>query len=696
MKATGTPRRLIHAVVLAGLALICGLVYGNTFDASWHLDDQPNIVNNTYLHLDALELQKLVNTFYTDHHNPEQLNDRLYRPVACLSFALNWYIGQDNVFGYHIVNLAIHVLTAFWLYLFVLALFETPRLKGSAAGSPVWIAILASILWAIHPIQTQAVTYIVQRMAQLAAFFYLLGMIAYIRFKLSPARGKSILWLASCAGFFFLGLQSKPNAAMLPMAIVLLEVIFFQDLADKRTRRAVFLSVAVIAISVLAMGSLLFLKGNPFSFLDLYGSRTFSLSERLLTQPRILCFYLSQIILPLPDRFSIAHDVVLSTSLVNPWTTLPSLLGVLALIGLGLSQIGKRPILAFAILFFFLNHMIESSFIGLELIFEHRNYLPSFFLFLPVAWGLDHLLSRVHRRNRNVHAAIVVGVVAVLLGLSISSHIRNRVWKDDVTLWMDAVSKAPNNARASNILAIKLAWGEHSRHPRRYDMALKLFEESLKKSLPRNDVKAGIYGNMALVTFYHKRDPQKAFQYFDEALKINPDNLKIRREYAEALTVNRDFSLALAHADLLVARRNDNGRYLNLKGHILLWLERYEEALPYFKKAFPLLADKSSVILNSAVALSRSGRYDDAEKFLLEATEIFPADMTFYFAGIENSLRKREEDRARFYAQKMLTVFSEKEIMGGLESFTDNPKYAPLDAGHIGPLLDHMRRAKSE
>lgn len=693
MKKSCQPQLYSNCIVFFALALICGLVYSNTFDASWHLDDQPNIINNTYLHIDSLAPQQLINTFFTDHHNPETLSDKPYRPVACLTFALNWYFGKDSVFGYHVVNLTIHILAAFLLFLFIKMLFRTPRLNAELPNkATIRIAALASLLWAVHPIQTQAVTYIVQRMALLAAFFYILGLYSYMQARLAHRGAKLVLWLIASVVCYLLGIFSKPNAAMLPMAIVLLEIVFFLDLSDKRTRSFLFLSVSVVTLSIVLLGSALFLKGGLQSIISLYDARTFTLFERLMTQPRVLLFYLSQIVFPLPGRLSIAHDIVVSSSLIQPWTTLPSIFCIVFLIGLCISQFKKHPLLSFAFLFFFLNHVIESSLIGLELIFEHRNYLPSFFLFLPLAYGVHHFALQRRSKSTSTRAAIVFATVSVFVFFSMSTYSRNYVWKDDIRLWMDAASKAPNNARASSILAIKLAWGENSRHPKRYDMALKLFEESLKKDLPRNDVKAGIYGNMALIYFHEKKNPQKAFQYFKTALKIEPENLKVRRELAEALTIHRDFEAALEQANILLSKSDQNGKYHNLKGHILLWQGRYAEALDSFNKAYSLLWKKESVLLNSGVALSLAGYHSKAERVLQEAIRRFPADMSLHFAIIENYMRGKAVDHAHAYAEKVLSLFTMREIEQGIERLTDNAKYAPLDAGIIRKTFEGLQK----
>ena len=687
------PIRLSAFLLLSLVIVAC---YANTFYASWQLDDKPNIVNNTYLHLNSLAPRKLIQTFYTDHENPGRLRDKLYRPVPSLSFALNWYFGRDHVIGYHIVNTVIHVLTAFVLFVFMLHLFRTPNLKTKVPQNPVFIALLASLLWAVHPIQTQAVTYIVQRMAQLAALFYILGLYAFLKARLSTVTYKRWFWLSSCVFFYLLGVNSKPNAAMLPMALVLVEVVFFQNLANPRTRRHILWAILLVVALILVLGVVFFLNGEPLSFLDLYRNRTFTLSERLMTQPRVVLFYLSQIAFPLPNRFSVAHDVTLSSTWFIPWTTLPSVLTIFFFIGFSIHQMAKRPILAFAILFYFLNQIIESSVIALEMIFEHRNYLPSFFLFLPPTVLLGNILRATYNKNKVVYTLFIGAGIALVSLFSISTIARNQAWKDQTSLWMDAASKAPNHYRPFHVLAVNLAWGDDSHHPRRYDMALELFRDALKKYIPSKNVKADIYGNMALIYFHFKNDPQQAFNYFKKALTVHPGYHKIRREFVEALTINRDFDLALEQVNLLLSKAGDSGRDLNLKGHILLWQNQFKEALLCFRSAYPLLVDKSNLILNSSVALSMAGRYTEAEKLLLSATKLYPDKIPFYAAIIENSLRANTKDQAAVYARQLLERFDLQKIRSDLATFSNNPKFAPLGEIAILPVIEEMASEETD
>ena len=260
--------KIKHISVFLILSLAVISIYSNTFHASWHLDDKPNILNNYFLHLDSISFEKLKNTFYTDVHNPFQLGEKLYRPVPCLTFALNWYFGQDSTFGYHAVDIAIHIFTAFFLFLFILNIFNTPNLEKKTYNYTVLISILACLLWAANPIQTQAVTYIVQRMAQLAALFYIMAMYTYIKGRLSNSLCLQWVFFAMTVLFYALAVYSKQNAVMFPFSIILVEMIFFQDLIDKKVQYRLGMVAGLFAVLIVLFGIIFFFKGDPLGFLD--------------------------------------------------------------------------------------------------------------------------------------------------------------------------------------------------------------------------------------------------------------------------------------------------------------------------------------------------------------------------------------------------------------------------------------------
>jgi tetratricopeptide (TPR) repeat protein len=653
------------------------------------MDDRPNIVNNYYLHINDLSVSTLYKTLYTNTHNPTQLKKKMYRPVACLTFALNWYVHQDRVFGYHLVNVAIHSLNAFLLFLVILLLFDTPWMKKHKRYA-FQTAFFVSLLWAAHPIQIQAVTYIVQRMSSLATLFYILGMLCYLKARLGQVAIRRIGWVVFGLVFYILGFFSKENAVMLPASLVLIEILFFQNLSDKKTQKIIFLFLILSCAFTFLLATFLFLNGDPLSFLKGYGGRSFSFTERILAQPRVVVFYLYQIIFPIPQQFSIAHDVELSASVFKPWTTIPSILLIMALILAAFHQSRKRPLISFTIFFFFINHITESTVIPLEIIFEHRNYLPSLFLFLPVSFYLMLWMQKIKPFRANIYHGVILMILVCCL--SLSTYVRNKDWENGITLWTAALGKAPENARALNTLAIKLVWSDESRHPRRYDLALELMERSLTQHIPRKTAKADIYSNMALVYFYYKNDPEKAFEMFEKALSIHPGGLKIRRDLASALIISGKYEKALAQTDILIQKNKNNGLYHNLNGLALLWQGNYQKAIDSFATAFNLLSNKGSVVLNSAVALIHLQRYENAEALLQECILRYPDDITFYMALIENHTRSGDMERAAQAADDMVNRFGLIEAESAVERYADNPKYAPLSKKIIAQIVRDVVR----
>ena len=257
--------------------------------------------------------------------------------------------------------------------------------------------------------------------------------------------------LLTCA-CFAAAMASKENAVLLPVAIVLMEITFYRDLSRPRVRQRLWLAAAGVGALALLAGACVFIDGPLAGILN-YGSRLFTPAERLLTQPRVIWFYLSQIFWPDPGRLSLVHDVEWSRGLLAPWTTLPAVLGIAGLALLGLSQVRKRPMLSFAVLFFLFNHVIESSLIGLELVYEHRNYLPSLFLFVPVALALHALAGKLRQRILAAPAFAAVFGALLVVGWGAGSFVRNQTWLDHKTFWEDSARKAPLSMRPVHNLA---------------------------------------------------------------------------------------------------------------------------------------------------------------------------------------------------------------------------------------------------
>ena len=611
---------LFSKLTLAALILIfmiC-LAYMNTFQASWHLDDHYNIVKNSGLHITNLKAETLIRTFYTSPTRPGWIGKKLYRPIPCLTFAVNWYFGKDDVFGYHLVNLIVHILTAFFLFLTVFFLLKSPNIGKKVRGNEVIIAFLTAALWAMNPIQTQAVTYIVQRMASMAAMFYILSMLFYILCRLSENSIKRIFLLLGCFLAYLFALGSKENTIVLPAALVLIEILFFQNLSVPRTRRIWLRGSIAGGVLLILVGALMFSSGYLVSIINGYHLRPFTLSERLLTEPRVVVFYLSQIFYAVPSRLSIEHDVQMSTSLFQPWSTLPAILAIFLMIALGILLIRKQPMVSLAILFFFLNHAIESSIIPLELIFEHRNYLPSMFLFLPIAYGIVSMIEYYKQKNLALSRALVIFSALLLVCFGSSTHIRNMAWATEKSLWEDAIRKAPNSNRPLH----NLAWGYYVKIGR-YDKALELYERSLYLQRNNNFSKSLALNNMALI-YFHKKDVTRAIGLWKQALELNPDLEIIQFRYAIGLTEMEDFENALETINQLLSKRPHHLDYNYLKGRILLIKKDYNSALKYFEKCLELKPGSVEIMRNIEICRNMLGQFSLAESVLENALKNDP------------------------------------------------------------------------
>jgi hypothetical protein len=365
-------RHLIAVGLIAGLALV---IYSNTFQVPFHFDDSPNIVQNPTIQIKVLtwdRLGQLVRNTYKES----------IRVFSYLTLALNYYIGGLDVFGYHVVNLGIHVAAGIFLYWFLLLTFNLPSLRERYGPIAYRVALFTSLIFIAHPIQTQSVTYIVQRMASMAGMFYLLTLVLYVKGRQGHGIGR-----AACFGgmvlTYLLGVFSKENVAILPFFVALYEFYFFQrfDLSPKGKKVVVGLALMLLVLGVL--GVAVWGKRYLQVIIEGYPYRTFSMSERVLTQARIVLYYLSLLIYPHPSRLNLDYDFPISSTILDPPTTLLSLVVIAGLIGYAVWAAKKRPVLSFSILWYFGNLVIESSIFPLELVYEHRLYLPAIGLFLP-------------------------------------------------------------------------------------------------------------------------------------------------------------------------------------------------------------------------------------------------------------------------------------------------------------------------
>ena len=671
-----------NVVAFALLFIWIILIFSNTFHASWQFDDYPNIVNNPNLHLTDLYPASLFQTLFSPVNDLWGETQSIARPVARLSFALNWYVHQDQVIGYHIVNLFAHFLTAVFLYSTIINLLATPKLNRQHIKNAQFAALLTTLLWAGHPIQTQAVNYIVQRMCILSAMFYVLGLLFYLKGRLQHNLFYQILYYIGCVTSYALALGSKENAVTLPAALLLIEFIFFKTRRPEKNRNHLFLFSGTAGAMIIVLATLLVLKGDLLSFLNGYENRPFTLTQRLMTEPGIIIFYLSLIFYPLAHRFSIEHDVDVSTSLFEPWTTIPSILFVLLLILIGFHQKNKRPVIVFSILFFFLNHIVESTIIPLELVFEHRNYLPSFFLFLPAAIYLKQLIDRYHTNNKLIALILVSAATVLIFGIGIATYTRNRVWLTEKSIWKDAMVKAPRSYRPLNNLATSYYYKFGN-----YDTALKLYHDALSlKSFHANQFKHIVLSNMGQI-YYRQNKNKKALSVLDKALQIQPADSQTRFCLVLALAKIGRWDEALANTDLLLLTHKNHKDYLNMKGYILIRVNRPEKALVLHKQVLKQYPEDLNAWLYSSFALSLMGQYEQSEAFLQKANQLSKNNITTLLGLIENNITKGDQAGANLYLKRLFSLYSIEMIIDELTNSSEHAFIAPFSREILCPAI---------
>ena len=400
-------RKTVQYLVLLALILLC---YGHTLDVPFYLDDNNSLRGNEAIQ--QVDLGTLWGLYAA-------------RIVGYLTFALDYAVHGYSLTGYHLVNTLIHVLATFMAYQVALALLKTPRLESMANEQAIlWLPLITALIFAIHPLQIQAVTYIVQRLASLVALFYLSSLYCYLQFRLSKTPKKKIIF-----GFFLiisgcLALFTKQNAVTIPLVFLLLEWIFFNP------QRKIIIAGAICTSIGLLGAYLLFpivLNQELFAFISERTRETVLLSriEYLSVQMHVLWSYILRFLLPV--NLALIYEYAVPESFFSPGIFFPAVFHA----GLILAAVLNRkafPLAAFGILFYYTAHLVESSIIPIrDFAFDHRTYLPNFGLCLLVGSLVVAYLSR-----KPLTKAVLLLVCLVVLLLVALTWSRNQLWRDPI------------------------------------------------------------------------------------------------------------------------------------------------------------------------------------------------------------------------------------------------------------------------
>lgn len=582
--------------------LIAGglLIYSNTYSCSWHFDDMSYIVNNP--------------TIRTLADMPSIWN-RLSAPgrtVVLYTFALNYHFGKTDVFGYHVVNNMIHIITAVLVYWMSAQLFKTPRIQYlNMAKHRNMLSLFAALIFLSHPIQTQAVTYICQRFASLATLFYVASVCFYLKGRLST-KGVTA-WFILCSLAALLGMFSKQITLTLPVSIILVEWLFFSTADPRKGRINLRLMIPLLAFLLIipalysfnARGILSISHASSGSFpgdrVDVYSYP--------LTQLRVIPTYIKLLFFPVGQN--LIHEFPTSKSFWE-WKTAGGFIFIVAILAGAYKLRKKMTLLSFGIFWFFLTLSVESGVIPIRhVIFEHRVYLPSvgFSIFLVYA------AYAVFKNQTRMMVALSVFV----LTLSCLTYQRNKVWLNEFTLWADVKRKSPNEMRA--YLNTGIAYTQREE----YGKAMKEFDKALELS-PRSVM---VFNNKGLVyTKQHLFD--EAIMEFNKALAVSPVWEEVWNNRGDAYRHKSEYEAALADYNKALDINPGLYRALSNRGVMYTHLGRHDLALADFNQAIRTDPDFIEAYQNRGNLYGITKKYDLAVKDFTKAIQAAPDTPQLY------------------------------------------------------------------
>lgn len=440
-----------HYINIFVLALLASVAYLPGLSDFWVSDDIPNIVNNPAIQIDTLDSNNLMTAATANKSGP------LGRPLSSLSFGLNYYFsGQQLDAGdFKITNLVIHISNGILVYLIALYLIKALKISINIKIPEKHFAIIVAAIWTLHPIQLTAVLYAVQRMTSLSALFVLAGLLIFVigRMRLyeNKAYATTLMYIGIGIGTL-LGSLCKENALLLPYLALAIEITIFSKLTCGQQQKKAITFYALTAV-IPAILAVIYLTIHPERIFAGYTVRDFTITERLMTESRVVLLYISYILFPAIQNLTLYHDTIeISRSLINPWTTLPALIIISSSAILSFWFRHKTPILTFSVLWFLTAHSMESTVFPLILMYEHRNYVASFsIIFAACYYGLAIL-------NHLINTPIIktCAPILVVLCMTALTHVRSEIWSDSSTLSYFNVKNSPNSAQAHASRAIYL------------------------------------------------------------------------------------------------------------------------------------------------------------------------------------------------------------------------------------------------
>lgn len=580
----------IYGVVIAILSFI---IYSNSFQSSFHFDDIYYIINNDFIK----ELDHFNNLEYWFRVNQ--------RPLPTWSFALNYNLHGLSVSGYHIVNLLLHLITGIVVFLLSKQILSFVYKETSDRKKYQIISLFIALVFISHPVQTQTVNYIVQRMTLFAGLFYFLSVYYYLKARvsqLSNKKSQSIAYYALTLISMYFALISKQNTATIPLIFLLLEILFIRDSSGKVNKPYI-----IIGSSLLILSGLIVIFGGYLPSENDFISR----EAYFATQLKVIFLYIKTLIYP----FSLNLDPAITIS--EPVFLFKELLLLVAhvlILILGIVSYRKNKLITLGIFWFYITLLVESSIIPIrDVAFDHRLYVPVFGFILIFVTLLVDLISK----KRSFSYAMTV-LVVISFVYSVSSFQRNKVWKNEYSLWADVVSKPPVKARSYGYL------GNAYMDENQYGKALETFSKSIEIEPERWQE----YHNRASVYKLLKRY-QSSINELNTCIKLKPEYDKFFIDRADCFLKLKKYSLAISDLQKAIGLNDKNKKAYSIMGVCLLNQNKNVESISYSTKALEIDPLYVEALNNRGVACMRLERFEESVQ---DFSKVISLDSKFQLA----------------------------------------------------------------
>lgn len=594
-RSRAAPANAWIARVAPWILIAAGIwAYANTFAVPFLFDDIPSIVENGALRRPWPPWDLLVYTGKADIGISG-------RPLANVSFALNYAYGGLEVASYHAFNLAVHLATALLLFGLVRRTMKLPRFAERFADSADAVAFAAALVWLVHPLQTKSVTFVVQRIESMAALFFVLTLYALLREATEATPKSRWKWLAVVSAIC--GMATKESCAGLPIAALVFDATLVADGWRDALRKRGKLHAALAATWLVLIGLTLTTSRLKVAA---QASELLAPLDYLTTQSWAILHYVKLALWPSPLVFDygMAGDGV--TLLTKPSEYLPFFVALALIAILAVWGTVRRKAWAFPVVAAFLILAPSSSFvpIRLDVVAEHRFYLPLAALTTLVFAGVALLLARSSRR-----VALVAGVAIVLaIPLAVATRARNRDYASDRAIWTDTVAKRPNSARAQTNLGLALYAAND------LDAAIERHERAIALRPDYSEA----HHNLA-TAWMQKNRPADAIPEYRRALELDPNAWATHLGLAEALLATNDMNgAALEYKESLARNPAQPQAYLRL-GALNQAQGKPADAVTYFEQALQWMPNDSRLLNTLGILNADQGRFDRAGMYLQRA-----------------------------------------------------------------------------